>query len=70
MKPNRLRQLLNEGKPTLGTHIICPWPGMVEIMCAQGSFDYIEFVGEYSSWSLPQLDEFGRATTSSRTCPR
>jgi 2-keto-3-deoxy-L-rhamnonate aldolase RhmA len=61
MRPNRLRQLLNEGKPTLGTHIICPWPGMVEIMCAQGSFDYIEFVGEYSSWSLPQLDEFGRA---------
>lgn len=61
MKLNKLRQLLNEGRPTLGTHVICPWPGMVEIIGHSDVFDYIEYVGEYSSFSLPQMDNFGRA---------
>ena len=61
MKPNRLRQLLNEGKPSIGTHVISPWPGVVEIIGHSGAFDYVEYVGEYSSWSLPQMDNFGRA---------
>ena len=61
MKPNKLRQLLNEGKPTLGTHVICPWPGMVEIIGHSQAFDYIEYVGEYSPFGLEQLDNFGRA---------
>jgi 2-keto-3-deoxy-L-rhamnonate aldolase RhmA len=61
MRPNRLRQLLNEGRPTVGTHIICPWPGMAEIVGHSGAFDYIEYVGEYSSYSLEQLDNFARA---------
>lgn len=61
MRPNRLRQLLREGKPTIGTHVICPWPGMVEIIGHAGVFDYIEYVGEYSPFSLEQLDDFGRA---------
>ena len=61
MKPNKLRQLLNEGKPTIGTHVISPWPGIVEIIGHSRAFDYIEYVGEYSSFSLEQLDNFGRA---------
>ena len=61
MKPNKLRQLLDEGKPTLGTHVICPWPGIVEIIGHSGAFDYIEYVGEYSPFSLEQMDSFGRA---------
>ncbi len=61
MKRNRLRELLNEGKPTLGTHVICPWPGIVEVIGHSGAFDYIEYVGEYSPFSLEQLDNFGRA---------
>ncbi|HGE71988.1 TPA: 2,4-dihydroxyhept-2-ene-1,7-dioic acid aldolase [Candidatus Poribacteria bacterium] len=60
MKPNRLRQLLNEGKPTLGTHVICPWPGIIEIIGNSGVFDYIEYVGEYAPFSLEQMDDFGR----------
>jgi len=60
MKGNRLRKLLNEGKPTLGTHVITPWPGIVEIIGHSGVFDYIEYVGEYSPFSLEQLDNFGR----------
>ncbi len=61
MKRNRLRELLNEGKPTLGTHVITPWPGIVEVIGHSGAFDYIEYVGEYSPFSLEQLDNFGRA---------
>jgi 4-hydroxy-2-oxoheptanedioate aldolase len=61
MKPNRLRQLLDEGKPTVGTHVICPWPGIVEIIGHSGAFDYIEYVGEYSPFSLEQLDGLARA---------
>ena len=61
MKRNRLRELLNEGKPTLGTHVISPWPGIVEAIGHSGAFDYIEYVGEYSPFSLEQLDNFGRA---------
>ena len=61
MRRNRLRELLNEGKPTLGTHVLSTWPGIVEVICNTGAFDYIEYVGEYSSFSLEQLDNFGRA---------
>ncbi len=61
MKRNILRELLNEGKPTLGTHVISPWPGMVEVIGYSNAFDYIEYVGEYSPFSLEQLDNFGRA---------
>jgi 2-keto-3-deoxy-L-rhamnonate aldolase RhmA len=61
MKKNRLRQLLKEGKPTLGTHVLSTWPGIVEVIGQTGAFDYIEYVGEYSSFSLEQLDNFGRA---------
>jgi 4-hydroxy-2-oxoheptanedioate aldolase len=61
MKANRLRELLNEGKPTLGTHVIAPWPGIAEVIGHSGAFDYIEYVGEYSPFSLEQMDDFGRA---------
>jgi 2-keto-3-deoxy-L-rhamnonate aldolase RhmA len=60
MKNNRLRELLNEGKPTLGTHVLSPWPGVVEVIGHSGGFDYIEFVGEYAPFSLEQMDNFGR----------
>ena len=61
MRRNRLRELLLEGKPTLGTHVIIPWPGVVEIIGHSGAFDYVEYVGEYSPFSLEMLDDFGRA---------
>jgi len=61
MKNNRLRELLNEGKPTLGTHVLSPWLRIVEIIGHSGTFDYIEYVGEYSTFSLEQLENFGRA---------
>ena len=62
MKRNRLRELLKEGKPTLGTRVLTPWAGIVEVIGHSGAFDYIEYVGEYSPFSLELLDNFGRAS--------
>ena len=59
-KENVLRKLLNEGKPSLGTHIITPWPGMFEVIGNSGVFDYVEYVAEYSTWSIPLLEDIGR----------
>jgi 2-keto-3-deoxy-L-rhamnonate aldolase RhmA len=60
MKKNRLRELLKAGKPTLGTHVLSTWSGVIEVIGQTGAFDYIEYVGEYSAFSLEQLDNFGR----------
>jgi len=49
MKNNRLRELLNEGKPTLGTHVISTWPGIVEVIGQTGAFDYIELGHNHES---------------------
>ncbi len=61
MKNNRLRELLNEGKPTIGTHMITTSPQIVEIIGYSGAFDYIELVGEYASWGLADLENFARS---------
>jgi 4-hydroxy-2-oxoheptanedioate aldolase len=61
MRPNKLRQLLREGKPTFGVHVLIPWPGVIEIVGQTGAFDYVEYVGEYSTFTPEQLDNFGRA---------
>ena len=61
MKRNRLRELLNEGKPTIGTHMITTSPQIVEIIGHSGVLDYIELCGEYASWGLADLENFARA---------
>lgn len=61
MKKNQLRELLKAGKPTLGTRLISPWPRMVEVIGHTGAFDYIEYVGEYSTFTIEQFENFGRA---------
>jgi len=61
MKQNRLRELLNEGKPTVGTHVLSPWPRIMEVIGHTGAFDYIEYVGEYSTFTMEQLENLGRA---------
>ncbi len=61
MRKNRLRELLDAGKPTIGTHVITTSPEIVEVIGHSGSFDYIELCGQYATWSLPQLDDFARA---------
>jgi 2-keto-3-deoxy-L-rhamnonate aldolase RhmA len=61
MKPNKIRQLLNEGKPTLATHIHSTWPSVVEAFALTGAYDYIEFVAEYAPYTLHDLDNMARA---------
>ncbi len=60
MKKNVLREMLEEGKPTVGTHVLSPWPGIIELIGKSGAFDYIEYVGEYSPFSIDQLENIGR----------
>jgi len=61
MKKNKLREMLEKGKPSIGTRLLGVWPGMVEIVGYTGIFDYVEYLGEYSPWNLHDLENFGRA---------
>jgi len=61
MRKNKLREKLNEGKPSIATRLLGVCPGLVEIVGSIGIFDYIEFLGEYSPWDLHDLENFGRA---------
>lgn len=61
MRPNKLRQLLRAGKPTLATRIHSSWPSIVEVAGHTGVFDYVEFVGEYAPFDLFSLENFCRA---------
>ncbi|MEE3234994.1 MAG: aldolase/citrate lyase family protein [Candidatus Latescibacterota bacterium] len=61
MRPNFLRQKLNNGEPTLGTHIHSTWPSIVEAIGHTGHYDYVEFVAEYGPFDLHDLDNLGRA---------
>jgi 2-keto-3-deoxy-L-rhamnonate aldolase RhmA len=61
MRRNKLRELLQAGKPTLGTHLHSTWPSVVEAVGHSGMFDYVEFVAEYAPFDLYTLDNFCRA---------
>jgi 4-hydroxy-2-oxoheptanedioate aldolase len=61
MRRNKLRELLNTGQPTLGTHIHTTWPSVVEAIGHTGMFDYVELVAEYAPFDLYDLDNLARA---------
>lgn len=61
MRRNTFRELLNDGKPTLGTHIHATWPSVVEILGHTGLYDYVEFVAEYGPFTLHDFDNLCRA---------
>jgi 2-keto-3-deoxy-L-rhamnonate aldolase RhmA len=61
MRKNRLRELIKNGLPSIGTRVLSPWPGIVEIIGHTGEIDYVEFLGQYASWDLHDLDNFARA---------
>ncbi len=60
-KRNVMRDLLDEDKPTIGTHVHSMWPGIAEVIGHAGTMDYIEFSGEYAPYDLFSLENFGRA---------
>jgi 4-hydroxy-2-oxoheptanedioate aldolase len=61
MRRNRLRELLQADQPTIGTHLMCSWPTIVELVGQTGLFDYVEFQGEYAPYDLYALENLGRA---------
>lgn len=61
MKSNKLRELLNAGKPSIGTRVHNTWPSVVEAIGHTGMFDYVEFLAEYAPFDLYSLDNFCRA---------
>lgn len=61
MRENRLRTLLNEGKPTFGTRIQSSWPTIAELVGRSQNFDYVEFLAEYAPYDLYALDNIARA---------
>ena len=58
---NRIRQLLNEGKPTVATRMESTWPTMIEAAASTGYFDYLEFVAEYAPFNQGDLENMCRA---------
>ena len=61
LRKNRLRELLDGGLPSLGTHLMSTWPTITELVGQTGQFDYVEFVAEYAPWTMHDLDNLGRA---------
>jgi 4-hydroxy-2-oxoheptanedioate aldolase len=61
MRPNRLRELLKAGQPSIGTHLHISWPSVTELVGLSKHFDYVEFVGEYAPYDLYSLENIGRA---------
>ena len=61
MRENRLRALLDDDAPTLGTRIHSVWPGIVEVIGHTKMFDYVEFEAEYAPFDLHDLEGLCRA---------
>jgi 2-keto-3-deoxy-L-rhamnonate aldolase RhmA len=61
MRRNRLRELLQADRLTLGTHIHSSWSSITKLVGLSGMFDYVEFVAEYAPYDLYALENLGRA---------
>ena len=60
MIKNRVRDLIRQGKPTIGTRVLSSWPGITEVLAQTGAYDYVEFLAEYAPWSLYDLENIAR----------
>jgi 2-keto-3-deoxy-L-rhamnonate aldolase RhmA len=60
-RKNKLRSLLRESKPTVGTHVHSTWPGMMEVIGSSGLVDYVELSAQYAPYDLYALDNFAMA---------
>ena len=66
MRANKLRELLNSGRPSVATHIHTTWPSVVEAVGHTGFYDYIEFVAEYAPFDLHDEIEAAAALMRAR----
>jgi 2-keto-3-deoxy-L-rhamnonate aldolase RhmA len=62
MQENKLRSSIANDEPVIGTRLLNPWPGTVEVLAEADVFDYVEFLGEYGPWDLHDLENFCRTT--------
>jgi 4-hydroxy-2-oxoheptanedioate aldolase len=69
MRPNKFRELLRAGKPTLGTRVMSPWPTVIEVLGQAKQFDYVEFLAEYSPSDLHDLENLCRAAELADVTP-
>lgn len=67
--PNTLREKLDAGKPTIGTHFLFNDPDIPEIIGDAGVFDYAEYVAEYSSFDMRLLYHLARAAQCGGNLP-
>jgi 2-keto-3-deoxy-L-rhamnonate aldolase RhmA len=58
---NTFRDLLDQGKPTVGTHFMLVDPDVPELIGDTGMFDYGEFTAEYSAFEMPMLYHLARS---------
>lgn len=56
MRVNKLRQLLNNGEPTVGTRIYNSWPFITELIGASGKYNYVEFLAEYAPYDVRDFE--------------
>ena len=68
MRHNLLRERLDAGRGTLGTHILSAWPTLIELIGQAGGYDYVEFTAEYAPFDLHDLDNLGRALEVAGLC--
>jgi 4-hydroxy-2-oxoheptanedioate aldolase len=61
MKPNKIREKLSTGEVSIGTRIHSHWPAIVEVVGHTGLYDYVEYVGEYGTFTPHDLDNMCRA---------
>jgi len=60
-KPNKLREMIRAGTPTVGTRILSTWPLITEVAGVAGKFDYVEFLAEYAPVDQHDLENIARA---------
>jgi 2-keto-3-deoxy-L-rhamnonate aldolase RhmA len=60
-KPNRIKELLKAGKPTVGTRIFSTWPLITEVAGSTGKYDYVELLAEYAPVEQHDLENIARA---------
>ncbi|MCE5280904.1 MAG: 2,4-dihydroxyhept-2-ene-1,7-dioic acid aldolase [Deltaproteobacteria bacterium] len=69
MRPNKFRELLRAGKPTMGTRVMSPWPTVIEVLGQTKQYDYVEFLAEYTPYDLHDLDNLCRAAELADVTP-
>ena len=61
MNYNKIRKLLNEGRPVTATRLSSRWGFYTECVGKTGYFDYIEFLAEYAPLSQEDMENIARA---------